>query len=133
MPSGKPFRCSTRRTGPSISLLAGNWPPISDDEIEAVAVGWWCDFRETRLAELSRRKGWTVNRLWDVEASEWALADENELAQSVQQFIAGPRNLDYIFRPELDLIQALLDDPKRGIGSRPQQGCDGAVAAGLSP
>jgi hypothetical protein len=96
--------------------LAGNWPPISDDEIEAVAVGWWSDFRETRLTELSRRKGWIVNRLWDVDESEWALADENELSHSVEQFIAGPRNLDYVFRPELDLIKALLDDPKRASG-----------------
>jgi len=72
--------------------------------------------RESRLTELSRRNGWIVSRLWDVTASEWALADKNELAQSVEQFIAGPRNLDYIFRPELDLIKALLDDPKRASG-----------------
>ena len=96
--------------------LAGNWPPVSDDEIEAVAIGWWSEFRETRLSELRRRKGWIVDRLWDVNASEWALADENELARSVGQFIAGPRNLDYVFGPELDLIQALLDDPKRASG-----------------
>jgi hypothetical protein len=96
--------------------LAGNWPPVSDDEIEAVAVGWWSEFRETRLTELTGRKGWIVNRLWDVDASEWALADENELAHSVEQFVAGPRNLDYVFRPELDLIKALLDDPKRASG-----------------
>jgi hypothetical protein len=92
--------------------LAGNWPPISDEEIEAVAVGWWIEFRETRLTEL-RRKGWLADRLWDVNASDWALADADELAQSVGQFIAGPRKLDYIFRPELDLIQARLDDPQR--------------------
>jgi Domain of unknown function (DUF6538) len=96
--------------------LAGNWPPISDDEIEALAVGWWSEFRESRLTELTRRNGWIVSRLWDVTASEWALADENELAQSVERFVAGPRNLDYIFRPELDLIKALLDDPKRASG-----------------
>ena len=96
--------------------LAGNWPPVSDDEIEAVAIGWWNEFRETRLGELRRREGWIVDRLWDVNASEWALADEEELARSVGQFIAGPRNLDHIFRPELDLIQALLDDPKRASG-----------------
>lgn len=92
--------------------LAGNWPPISDDEIEAIAVGWWIEFREIRLTEM-RRKGWLADRLWEVNASEWALADENELAQSIGQFIAGPRKLDYIFRPELDLIQARLDDPQR--------------------
>jgi integrase len=111
--------------------LTGNWPPISDDEIEAVAIGWWSEFRETRLTELSRRKGWTVNRLWDVAASEWALADENELAHSVEQFIAGPRNLDYVFPPELDLIKGLLDDSKRASGlvrnkvamSRPLRDC----------
>src|SRR5271169_1979398 len=96
--------------------LAGNWPPVSDDEIEAVAIGWWSEFRETRLSELRRGKGWIVNRLWDVDASEWALADESELARSVEQFITGPRKLDYIFRPELDLIKALLDDPKRSSG-----------------
>jgi integrase len=96
--------------------LAGNWPPVSDDEIEAIAVGWWSEFRETRLSELRRNQRWAVDRLWDVNASEWALADEEELARSVGQFIAGPRNLDYIFRPELDLIQAILDDPKRASG-----------------
>jgi integrase len=95
--------------------LAGNWPPISDEEIEAVAVGWWIEFRETQLIEM-HRKGWLADRLWDVDASEWALSDENELAQSVGQFIAGPRNLDYVFRPELDLIQALLDNPQRASG-----------------
>ena len=96
--------------------LAGNWPPISDDEIEAVAVGWWIEFQEARLTELSRYKGWTIKRLSDVDASEWALADENELARSVERFIAGPRNLDYVFRPELDLITGLLDDPNRASG-----------------
>ena len=114
MPSGKPFRYSTRQTNRSRS----RWElaPISDDEIEALAVGWWSEFRESRLTELTRRNGWIVSRLWDVTASEWALADENELAQSVERFVAGPRNLDYIFRPELDLIKALLDDPKRASG-----------------
>ena len=64
--------------------LAGNWPPVSDDEIEAIAVGWWSEFRETRLIELRRNnKRWAVDRLWDVNASEWALADEEELARSV--------------------------------------------------
>jgi hypothetical protein len=93
--------------------LAGNWPPISDEEIEAVAVGWWSEFREKRLVELRRAKGWIVNRLWDIDASEWALDDANELARSVGQFIVGPRNLDYVFQPELGLITGLLDDPKR--------------------
>ena len=93
--------------------LTGNWPPIADEEIEAVAVGWWSEFREKRLVELRCAKGWIVNRLWDVDASEWALNDANELAFSVGQFIAGPRNLDYVFQPELGLIKGLLDDPKR--------------------
>jgi hypothetical protein len=106
------------RTNRAIDLaLGGNWPPISDEEIEALAIGWWSEFREARLSELSRRKGWVVERLGDIiDASEWALADENELVRSVEQFIIGPRKLDYIFSPELDLIKALLDDPERSSG-----------------
>jgi hypothetical protein len=40
--------------------LTGNRPAVPADEIEAVAIGWWSEFRETRLTELSRRKGWTI-------------------------------------------------------------------------
>jgi hypothetical protein len=25
---------------------SGNWPEITDDEIEAVAIGWWTQWRE---------------------------------------------------------------------------------------
>jgi len=69
--------------------------------------------------ELSRRKDWTVDNLWDVNTSEWALADESELAHSVEQVITWPRNLDYVFPPLLDLIKRPLDNSKRASGSRP--------------
>ena len=58
-----------------------------------------------------------VERLGEiVDASQWALVDENELVHSIERFIIGPRRLDYIFSSELDLIKALLDDPKQSSG-----------------
>jgi hypothetical protein len=89
--------------------LAGNWPPVSDAEIEAVAWGWWSDFLSTRLRELRR-----IGRAWD-DRSEWTLANEGELRRSVEAFIARPHPLDTIGQPKGDLAQ-VLDDPRRAAG-----------------
>ena len=74
--------------------LAGNWPPVSDAEIEAVAWGWWSDFFTTRLRELRR-----TGRARD-DRSEWALANDAELRRSVEAFIAGPHPLDTFGQPK---------------------------------
>src|SRR5580704_9989580 len=37
--------------------MAGKWPPVTDEEIEALAIGWWADFRETTFAEIKERTG----------------------------------------------------------------------------
>jgi integrase len=111
-----PFLEETDRT---IKLaLAGNWPPVDDDEVQALAIGWWADFRETRAAELERRTGSPDAWVSNTDPVEWALANEKELECSVDRFLSGPRNLDYILPPELDLIVGLLDDPKRAAGLR---------------
>ena len=89
--------------------FAGNWPPVSDAEIEAVAWGWWSDFFTTRLRELRR-----TGRAWD-DRSEWPLANEAELRRSVEAFIAGPHPLDTFGQPEGDLAK-VLDDPRRAAG-----------------
>lgn len=98
--------------------LAGNWPPINDDEIQALAIGWWADFRETVFANRQLRTGRPDAWMSNTDPLEWALANEAELKRSLDRFIAGPRNLDWIFPPELDLIISILDDPKRVAGLR---------------
>jgi integrase len=94
---------------------AGNWPEISDEEIEALAIGWWAEWQYDRERDLHlpARPDHLQRRLRDMHPSEWALANEPELRRSVQQFIRGPRRLDAIFEPELGMIRRLLDDPKR--------------------
>jgi integrase len=104
------------RTDRIIALAqAGNWPEITDEEIEALEIGWWNQWREDRARSLylPGRPDHLQRRLHDIHPTEWALANEAELRQSVEQFIAGPRRLDAIFEPELGLIHRLLDDPKR--------------------
>lgn len=49
---------------------------------------------------------------------EWALANERDFKSSIDRFIVGPRNLDWVLSPELDLIIGILDDPKRVAGLR---------------
>jgi hypothetical protein len=111
-----PFLEETDRT---IKLaMAGNWPPIDDDDIQALAIGWWADFRETRFADLRRRTGRPDAWMSNTDPLEWALANERELKGSIDRFIVGPRNLDWILLPELDLIIGILDDPKRVAGLR---------------
>ncbi len=81
----------------------GNWPEISDEEIEALASGWWAEWQDDRerALHLPGRPDNLQRRLREMHPSEWALANEAELRRSVQQFIRGPRRLDAIFEPEL--------------------------------
>jgi integrase len=97
---------------------AGQWPEITDEEIEAVAIGWWTEWRgdRERALWLPDRPDHLQRALKDIHPSEWALANEAEIQRSVEQFIRGPRRLDSIFEPELGLIGRLLDDPKRAAG-----------------
>jgi hypothetical protein len=88
--------------------LAGNWPPVSDAEIEAVAWGWWSDFFTTRLRELRR-----TGRARD-DRSEWALANDAELRRSVEAFIAGPHPLDTFGQPKgTSLKCSMIQDVQR--------------------
>jgi integrase len=97
---------------------AGQWPEITDEEIEAVAIGWWAQWRDDREHAfwLPGRPDHLQRALRNIHPTEWALANEVELRHSVEQFIRGPRRLDAIFEPELGLIRRLLDDPKRAAG-----------------
>ena len=88
--------------------LAGNWPPVSDAEIEAVAWGWCSDFFTTRLRELRR-----TGRARD-DRSEWALANDAELRRSVEAFIAGPHPLDTFGQPKgTSLKCSMIQDVQR--------------------
>src|SRR5262249_26309617 len=69
-------------------------PPFGDDDIEALANGWW------RVFQLERSRQIMMNgvpiwpngraRLDDINPREWALASDEELSQWVRRFIAGP-------------------------------------------
>jgi hypothetical protein len=96
----------------------GNWPEITDDEIEAVAIGWWTQWREDRerAFRLPDRPDDLQRALRDIHPSEWALANEADFQRSIEQFVRGPRRLDAMFEPELGTIRRVLDDPKRAAG-----------------
>src|SRR5689334_16567774 len=105
-----------QRTDRIIALASvGNWPEISDEEIEVLAIGWWAEWQDDRerALHLPGRPDHLQRRLRDMYPSDWALANEAELRRSVQQFLRGPRRLDAIFEPELSTIRRLLDDPKK--------------------
>ena len=58
---------------------AGNWPEIDDDEIEAVAEGWWRLFQLERSRLIMNPQGlpsWPNGRerLDDINSDLWALA-----------------------------------------------------------
>jgi integrase len=93
---------------------AGQWPEITDEEIEAITIGWWAQWREDRerACWLPHRPDHLQRPLKDIYPTEWALANETELRRSVEEFIRGPRRLDAIFEPDLGMIRRLLDNPK---------------------
>jgi len=79
---------------------AGNWPPINDDEIDLVARGWWDWFVGAPVERWVSRCGGNK----PLDPHEWALAGEDDLSRSVQNFLAGPRTWLLQPRREEDLL-----------------------------
>jgi integrase len=99
---------------------AGNWPEIDDDEIEAVAEGWWWLFQIERSRLIMNPQGlpsWPNGRerLDDINPETWALASDDDLSRSVRKFISGPRHWRHPQAPDTtrNRVEALLGDPKR--------------------
>ena len=99
---------------------AGNWPEINDDEIEAVAEGWWRLFQIERSRLITNPQGlpsWPNGRerLDDINPERWALASDDDLSRSVRKFISGPRHWPHPQAPDTtrDRVEALFGDPKR--------------------
>jgi hypothetical protein len=98
----------------------GNWPEINDDEIEAVAEGWWRLFQPERSRFITNPQGlpcWPNGRerLDDINPERWALASDDDLSRSVRRFISGPRQWRCPQAPDAirDRVEAFLGDPKR--------------------
>jgi integrase len=101
-------------------VKAGNWPEIDDDEIEALAEGWWRLFQLERSRLITNPQGlpsWPNGRerLDDINSEVWALASDDDLSRSVRGFLAGPRQWRYPHAPDAtrDKVEALLGDSKR--------------------
>ena len=94
-------------------------PPFEDDEIEALAEGWWRLFQLERSRQITKSDGvptWPNGRarLDDINPREWALASDNELSQWVQWFITGPRQWPFHGPDSVrDKVESLLGSPKR--------------------
>jgi integrase len=109
------------RTDRILALVKdGNWPEIDDDEIEAVAEGWWRLFQLERSRLIMNPQGlpsWPNGRerLDDINPESWALASDDDLSRSVREFLSGPRHWRYPQAPDTtrDRVEALLGDPKR--------------------
>jgi integrase len=98
---------------------AGNWPEINDDEIEAVAEGWWRLFQIGRSRLITNQQGlpsWPNGRerLDDINRERWALASDDDLSRSVREFISGPRHWPHPQAPDTtrDTVEALLGEPR---------------------
>jgi integrase len=99
---------------------AGNWPPIEDEDIEALAEGWWRLFQLGRSRQITNSDGLPIwpngrERLDDINPEQWALASDDDLSRSVRRFISGPRQWRYPQAPDptRDRVEAFLGDPKR--------------------
>ena len=99
---------------------AGNWPLIEDDDIEALAEGWWRLFQLERSRQITNSNGvpsWPNGRerLDDISAELWALASDDDLSRSVRRFLAGPRVWRYPQAPDAirDRVESFLGDSKR--------------------
>jgi integrase len=99
---------------------AGNWPEIDEEEIEALAEGWWRLFQLERSRLITNPQGlpsWPNGRerLDDINPEKWALASDDDLSRSVRRFIAGPRHWPYPQAPDTtrDRVEAFFGDPKR--------------------
>jgi integrase len=111
----------TARTDRILALAeAGNWPEINDDEIEALAEGWWRLFQLERSRLITNPQGlpsWPNGRerLDDINSELWALASDDDLSRSVRRFLAGPRVWRQPQTPDAnrDRVESFLGDSKR--------------------
>lgn len=99
---------------------AGNWPPIEDDDIEAIAEAWWRVFQLDRSRQIRNSDGgftWPNGRthLDDIDSKAWALASDDDLSRSVRQFLTGPREWRNPLAPDKlrDQVETYLADPRR--------------------
>jgi hypothetical protein len=95
-------------------------PPIEDDEIEALAEGWWQLFQLERSRQITNSDGapmWPDGRarLDDIDPKAWALASDDDLSRWVRRFISGPREWRYPQAPDAtrDKVESFLGDLKR--------------------
>jgi hypothetical protein len=115
------LRVHIERTDRILALAeAGNWPEIDDDEIEALAEGWWRLFQLERSRLITNRQGlpsWPNGRerLDDINSELWALASDDDLSRSVRRFLAGPRVWRHPQAPDAnrDRVESFLGDSKR--------------------
>jgi integrase len=115
------LRAHIERTDRILALAeAGNWPEINEDEIEAVAEGWWRLFQLERSRLITNPQGlpsWPNGRerLDDINSELWALASDDDLSRSVRRFISGPRQWRHPQAPDAirDRVESFLGDPKR--------------------
>jgi hypothetical protein len=113
---------------------AGNWPEINDDEIGAVAEGWWRLFQLERSRLITNPQGlpcWPNGRerLDDINPESWALASDDDLSRSVRRFISGPRQWPYPQAPDTnrDQAEAFLGDPKHSAQLLPNKDAMGRL------
>jgi integrase len=99
---------------------AGNWPEVNEEEIEALAEGWWRLFQLERSRLITNRQGlpsWPNGRerLDDINSELWAFASDDDLSRSVRRFLAGPRVWRYPQAPDAnrDRVESFLSDPQR--------------------
>jgi uncharacterized protein DUF6538 len=115
------LRAHIERTDRILALAeAGNWPEVNEEEIEALAEGWWRLFQLERSRLITNRQGlpsWPNGRerLDDINSELWALASDDDLSRSVRRFLAGPRVWRYPQAPDAnrDRVESFLGDPQR--------------------
>jgi integrase len=97
-----------------------NWPEINEEEIEALAEGWWRLFQLERSRLITNPRGlpsWPNGRerLDDINSELWALASDDDLLRSVRRFLAGPRVWRHPQAPDAirDRVESFLGDSKR--------------------
>jgi hypothetical protein len=115
------LRVHIARTDRILALAeAGNWPEIDDDEVEALAEGWWRLFQLERSRLITNPQGlpsWPNGRerLDEINSELWALASDDDLSRSVRRFLAGPRVWPHPQAPDSirDRVESFLGDSKR--------------------
>jgi hypothetical protein len=115
------LRVHIERTDRILALAeAGNWPEVNEEEIEALAEGWWRLFQLERSRLITNPRGlpsWPNGRerLDDINPELWALASDDDLSRSVQRFLAGPRVWRHpqVPDPNRDRVESFLGKSKR--------------------